>query len=194
IFIGAVFTLFIKNNTWKATGQIFLSIGFIFFGIGVITSSLEPLSESEAFLNYLVNLAEHPVLLFIIGIIITALMHSSAAMIIIGIAFVTSDVLSIGAVLTLVLGANVGDTLPVLISSLPSQSDGKKLAIFNFIFKAIGAVISMFLLTIIIDWIEFFPGDPERRIAHFHTLLNIAVTLLFFPLLPWVAKLFSKFI
>src|SRR5699024_5483410 len=38
IFIGAVFTMFIQNNTWKATGQIFLSIGFIFFGIGVITS------------------------------------------------------------------------------------------------------------------------------------------------------------
>lgn len=192
IFIGAVFTMFIKHNTWKAIGQIFLSVGFIFFGIGVITSSLEPLSESQEVLNFLIDLAQQPFLLFLIGIIFTALMHSSAAMIIIGIAFVSSGVLTLPDVLPLVLGANVGDTLPVLISSLASQAEGKKLAVFNFMFKTIGALILMLLLTIIIDWVNLLPGDPERQIANFHTLLNIVIVLLFFPLLPFIAKLFNK--
>jgi len=194
IILGTICIMFISKNVWKAIGQIMLSIGFIFFGIGVITSSLEPMSESEEVLAFLVQLSEKPVLLALIGVVFTALMHSSAAMIIIGIAFVTSGVLPISAVLPLVLGANVGDTLPVLISSLASQSEGKKLAIFNFLFKGIGATIAMLLLVFITDWVEYLPGSPERQIANFHTLLNIAIALLFIPFLPWIAKLFRKFL
>src|SRR5690625_5510293 len=70
--------------------------------------------------------------------ILTAVMHSSVATIIIGIAFVTSDVLSLSAVLPLVLGANIGTTLPVVISSLASRAEGKKLALFYFSIKVIG--------------------------------------------------------
>lgn len=192
IIIGTIFIMFIKRTIFKTIGQILLSVGFIFFGIGVITSSLEPLSESQEVLDFLISLAEQPILLFIIGIIFTALMHSSAAMIIIGIAFVTSGVLSLPAVIPLVLGANVGDTLPVLVSSLAYQIEGKKLAIFNFLFKTIGAVVVLFLLPLITDWILFLPGAPERQVAHFHTLLNIFVVLLFLPLLPFVTKFLNK--
>src|SRR5690625_1904526 len=62
IFLGVVFSIFVKNNIWKSIGNILLSIGFIFFGIGLITSSLEPLSENEAILQFLLDLAESPVL------------------------------------------------------------------------------------------------------------------------------------
>lgn len=193
IFLGAVFIMFLNKNIWKSIGQIALSIGFIFFGIGVITSSLEPLSEKGAVLHFLVTLSQNPILFAIIGMIFTALMHSSAAMIIIGIAFVTSDVLTLPDVLPLVLGANVGATLPVVISSLASQLEGKKLALFYFLFKGIGVVIAMSLLAFITDWIHYLPGNPARQIAHFHTSFNIAIAMLFFPFLPWIATLFKRF-
>lgn len=192
IFLGAIFMIFVKRTLWQTIGQIALSIGFIFFGIGVITSSLEPLSETEGVLHFLVQLSENPILFALIGMVSTALMHSSAAMIIIGIAFVTSDVLSLSAVLPLVLGANVGATLPVVVSSLASHLEGKKLALFYFLFKGIGVVLAMTLLTWINDLVTFLPGNPERQIAHFHTLFNIAITVLFFPFLPWIARLFER--
>lgn len=192
IFLGAVFMIFVNKNAWKSIGQIALSIGFVFFGIDVITSSLEPLSESEGVLHFLITLSENPILFALIGMVFTALMHSSAAMIIIGIAFVTSDVLSLQAVLPLVLGANVGATLPVVVSSLASQIEGKKLALFYFLFKGIGVVIAMSLLVFITNWVELLPGSPERQIAHFHTLFNIANAVLFFPFLPWIARVFKR--
>src|SRR5690625_4954096 len=114
IFLGVVFIMFIKKSKWRSVGNIVLSIGFIFFGIGVISSSLIPLSENELILYYLISLSEKPILFALVGMIFTALIHSSAAMIIIGIALVTSDVLSISAVLPLVLGANVGDRKSVV--------------------------------------------------------------------------------
>src|SRR5699024_7455244 len=143
-------------------------------------------------LAFLVQLSERPILLALIGVAFTALMHSSAAMIIIGITFVTSDVLTLSAVLPLVIGANVGDTFPILITTFAPQSEVKKLAIYYFLFKRIRATISMLLFVFITDWVEYLPGSPERQIANFHTLLNIAIALLFVPFLPWIAKIFRK--
>lgn len=192
IFLGVIFSIFLKRALWKNIGNILLSIGFIFFGIGLITSSLEPLSENETVLQLLISLAESPILLTLIAIVLTALMHSSAAVIIIGIAFVSSGVLSLTAVLPLVLGANVGSTIPVLISSLTSRLEGKKLAVFYFLLKTIGVIITFPLLYFIVDYVQLLPGNPERQIAHFHTLFNIAIVILFFPFLSLIAKLFQK--
>lgn len=192
IFIGVVLILFIKHHTWRSIGHITLSIGFIFFGIGLITSSLEPLSENKNVLDFLINLSGKPLIFALIAMVFTALMHSSAAMIIIGIAFVSSGVLSLPAVIPLVLGANVGSTIPVIISSLASRIEGKKLALFYFIIKTIGVTILMLLLVWVTDWVQLLPGGDERKIAHFHTLFNIFVALLFFPLLPWMAKIFKR--
>lgn len=192
IFIGVIFLLFIKKRAWKNIGSISLSIGFIFFGIGTITTAMEPLSESSEMLAYLTNISTNPLLFAFIAMLLTALMHSSAAMIIIGIAFVKSDVLSVEAVLPLVLGANVGSTLPVIISSIASSWEGRKLALFNFIFKGTGVILAMILLGKLKDFIPYLPGGIERQIAHFHTLFNITIAIIFLPLIPFIYRLFTK--
>ncbi|RIU94841.1 Na/Pi cotransporter family protein [Oceanobacillus picturae] len=192
IFLGAISSIFVRKYIWKSIGQILLSVGFVFFGIGMITTSLLPLGENEIIVHILVNLSGTPLLFLIIGSVLAALMHSSAAVIIIGIAFVTTDVLTLSSVLSLVLGANLGATLPVIASSLASKIDGKKLALFYFLFKGIGVMIAMCLLSFIDSWVEQFPGETERQIAHFHTLFNITIVILFFPFTPWIANLFER--
>src|SRR5690625_5268317 len=57
IFLGVVLIMFIKHSKWRSVGNIVLSIGFIFFGIGVISSSLIPLSENELILYYQIGRA-----------------------------------------------------------------------------------------------------------------------------------------
>ncbi|WP_066190645.1 Na/Pi cotransporter family protein [Gracilibacillus timonensis] len=193
IFIGAIFFIFVRHSIYKTIGQTMLSVGFIFFGIGLITNSLEPLSKNEAILNVLVQLSESPILLTLVSMLLTALMHSSAAMIVIGIAFVTSNILSVQAVLPLVLGANLGATLPVLVSSLSSKPEGKKLALFYFLFKTIGVTAALLILTFNNQWIGMLPGNAERQIANFHTFFNIFIAIIFFPFLPWIAQLFKRF-
>ncbi len=192
IFLGVIFSMFLKKNFFKNLGSILLSIGFIFFGIGLITSSVEPLSENASVLQFLVDLAENPILFTIIAMLLTALMHSSAAVIIIGIAFVTSDVLTLPAVLPLILGANIGSTIPVVISSLASRLEGKKLAFFYFFFKTTGVIVTLPLLFLLTDAIQMLPGSPERQIAHFHTLFNIGIVILFFPFISLIAKAFQR--
>src|SRR5699024_12768150 len=127
----------------------------------------------------------NPLLFAFIAMLLTALMHSSAAMIIIGIAFVKSDVLSVEAVLPLVLGANVGSTLPVIISSIASSWEGRKLALFNFLFTGTGVILAMILLGKLKEFIPYLSGGMERQISHFHTLFNITIDIIFHPRIPY---------
>src|SRR5699024_4742954 len=152
---------------------------------------LEPLSENQDVLSYLTNISSNPVLFALLAMVFTALMHSSAAMIIIGIAFVQSDVLTLEAVIPLVLGANVGSTFPAVISSFASTGEGRKLALFNVLFKGTGVVLALSGLTWVIDVIPFLSSSSSRQIANFHTLFNIAIAMLFFPLVPLIDRLFS---
>lgn len=193
IFLGVVFIMFVKRSAWKSIGAIILSIGFIFFGIGHITDSLQPLSENAQVLEFLVTLADNPILFAAIAIVFTALMHSSAAMIIIGIAFVTSGVLTVPDIIPLVLGANIGSTIPVVISGLAYRGEGRKVGLFYFFFKTVGAVLAMALLVFLVDLVPMLPGSAERQIAHFHTLFNITIAFMFFPFLPLIAKMFRRF-
>src|SRR5699024_79666 len=190
IFIGAIFIMFLKKQLYQNVGSISLSIGFIFFGIGTITSSLEPLSENQEVLSYLTSISANPVIFALLSMILTALMHSSAAMIIIGIAFVQSDVLTLEAIIPLVLGANIGSTFPAVISSFASTGEGRKLALFNVLFKGTGVILALLGLTWVIDIIPFLSDSSGRQIANFHTLFNIAIAMLFFPLVPLIKRLF----
>ncbi|MDY0394032.1 Na/Pi cotransporter family protein [Virgibacillus halophilus] len=192
IFLGAVFIIFVKQSNWKVIGLLLLSIGFIFFGIHMISSSLEPLSENPHFLHSLTSISKNPLLFGLIAMVLTVLFHSSAAMIVIGIAFVSTGVLSVHAILPLVIGANVGSTIPVIVTSLTTNLEGKKLAIFNFVFKCSGAILAFVLLPWLTHYVDLLPGNAERQIANFHTLFNIIIAALFFPLLPLVARVFEK--
>ncbi|HEY4599702.1 MAG TPA: Na/Pi cotransporter family protein [Cerasibacillus sp.] len=192
IFLGVIFIIFVRHNRWNTTGVILLSIGFIFFGIHLISSSLEPLSKEQQLLDVLLNISDMPIAFAFISMILTAIFHSSAAMIIIGIAFVSNGVLTVEAIIPLVLGANVGSTIPVLLSSATSNRKGKKLAVFYFSFKLIGVVIAFLGLNFLLPYLGLIPGSPERQIAHFHTLFNLGIAFLFLPFLPAIAKLFKK--
>ncbi|MFK4996779.1 Na/Pi symporter [Bacillus sp. N9] len=137
-FSWRYFYHFLKRGRWKLIGTILLSIGFIFLGIHLISSSLDPLSKNLYFLEMLVYISKSPLLFALIAMLLTALFHSSAAMIIIGIAFVTTGILSVQTIIPLVIGANVGSTIPVIMTSLATNKEGKKLASFYFLLKRLG--------------------------------------------------------
>jgi len=193
IFLGAIITIFIKHSKWKNSGLILLSIGFIFYGIHLISSSVSPVSSYEAVIDALLYVSGQPILFAFLAMLLAALFHSSAAVILIGIAFIDNGILAVEVIIPLILGANVGSTIPVVVSSLSLSLEGKKLAVFTFLFNFSGAVLFLILLSFMMKGIGLLPGDPGRQVAHFHTLFNVVNALIFLPLLPLVAKGFKLF-
>ena len=86
LFLGAVIALFLKKPVVRHIGSIILGFGMLFVGIGMIKSSIAPLSDSPGFIRVLSALS-HPAAAVLFGVVFTALLQSSSSSVVIFQAF-----------------------------------------------------------------------------------------------------------
>src|SRR5699024_8608355 len=102
-----------------------------------------------------------------------------------------------GLAYALVLGANLGTAVnPVLEGSNVNDPASRRLPVGNLGTRVAGCVLGLALLPWIPAAMDVLTSDASRAVANFHTLFNIAVALLFFPLLEpyaaFVTRMFPK--
>lgn len=115
------------------------------------------------------------------GAILTALIHSSAAVIAMTMGLVAAGALPVEFGIAMVIGSNVGTCITPLIASVGSTRSGQFVAWSHVILNALGAVVFMPL----IPWLEaaaaWISNDPGAQIAHTQTIFNVICSLLALP-------------
>ncbi|WEG16355.1 Na/Pi cotransporter family protein [Alkalihalophilus pseudofirmus] len=194
IFLGVIFLVFISTDRVKPAGEVLLGLGLVLFGISYLSQAVSPLANDPFITEWMLRLTSQPIWLFLLSVGVTAALHSSVAMIIIGISFYSAGAMGYEEVIWLVLGANVGSTVPVLIASFSVSREGKRVAFAYLVMKlSIVVVVGMMLLIFPVISI-FIPGEAERQIANFHTAFNIFLALCWLPFLALLAKLMTRFL
>ena len=199
--VGMFMTMFSKNEKVKTAGSAVAALGLIFVGLKFVSGALSFKEGTPAYsaASNLLSKVTFPLLLLLIGIIITALVQSSMAVTAIIIAM-TGAGLVIGdggnAALFIIIGSNIGTCVTALISSLGANTAAKRAALIHFMFNLFGAIIFTVILW---AWRGFsstvlepiFPTNKSMQIALFHTLFNVVNTLLFLPFIKgfvWLAE------
>ena len=128
------------------------------------------------------RLADDPILAVIVGALLTWLVHSSVAMVLLVISLTSAAMLSAPLGMALVLGANIGSGLIPIGLSLALARCGEARAVRQFRLPARrrargapGPVVSRPTASPRLE------SDPARQIANFHTLFNLALALVFLP-------------
>ncbi len=191
IAIGFGLSKLKTRSPMKYFGQALLGVGLIFFGLNILTIGTYPLKSMTTFKIILNFLGGNFLLSLLIGAIITALIHSSAATIGLVMSLAMSGNIDIQKSIPFILGANIGTCVTGLLVSLNSKAIGKQIAISNFVYKIIGVLIIIPFLDKITLLIKFLPGDTSHSVANVHTLFNIMVAFVFLPILPlteWAIK------
>ena len=107
--------------------------------------------------------------------------------------FANQGVIPPHAAFALVLGANLGTAInPLLESGVSGDPAAKRLPIGNLINRVVGCALGLAALSWIGPKLIAIDPDPGRAVADFHTAFNIALALLFFPLLNPFAKLLVR--
>ncbi len=192
-FIGFLLSLF-KNEKVRGAGGVMLGFGFIFIGLMLMTQAVENFKNYVWFRNLF--LVENPFLLFINGLLITAVIQSSSVatgmMVVLG----SLGLLPFEKSVFLILGSNVGTCLPVIIAGADKSDEARKAALFNIIFNIIGSALFFVPLMVLgknISVLPFFGKIPiGRKIANFHTFFNLMVCLILLPILKPVCLLTEK--
>jgi len=193
--IGALINVFTNKEKLKTVGNIFSGLGLIFVGLILMQQSMIFL-KSEPIVVELLESIKNPFLLFVIGIIFTALIQSSSAITSIIISMAAAGILIGGggnAVLFIILGSNIGSCATSLLSSIGASTNAKRSSIIHLLFNTFGALIFFVLLVI---WKDFMDvtfaklfAQPATQIAMFHTFFNVVCACLFLPFTKVLVRL-----
>lgn len=193
IFIGLIlFLIYKKRPLRKQTGCILLGIGFLFYGLDLLTSNLETLFFLPNIYPYLVCFNHSSLLGFVTGTFVSSLIQSSSASIGIVQELYQAEAIGLATSVAFMLGANIGTTLTGLVASISGNKDAKKAAIINTIFNLIGSVLFMIFLTPYLYFIQhlsvFLSLNKSAEIALSHILYNLITVLLFFVFAHYYIK------
>ena len=182
-FIGIGLIMLSKKSKLKDVGNSFLGFAILMYGMMLMSSSVAPLSDSPAFMNALTAF-NNPILGVLVGLVVTAVIQSSAASIGMMQAISMTGGLTYGMAIPIIMGQNIGTCATALLSSIGVSRNAKRVSVIHLSFNIIGTVFFMVLYFALHALLDFsftdLPASPVG-IALCHSIFNIATTALLLP-------------
>ncbi len=182
-----VFFIYIKRNRHvQYLGQSLLGFGLIFLGLQILSDSTEPLRSFPLFVETMASLGTHPLVGIVVSAIFTGIIQSSAATIGIAMVLAAQGLLDLGAVIPIILGADIGTCSTALLSSIGSSREGKRVAVAHLLYNLIGTALIYPFMGLFREGILLlsnpFTTSISRQIANGHMLFKVFNTMIFLPL------------
>ena len=183
-FIGIALMVFLKNPKVHHIGSILAGLGILFIGMDMMSAAMEPLRDSQAFVE-LVSTFSNPLVGILTGAIFTAIIQSSSASVGILQALAMSGVVSLPTAVYVLFGQNIGTCITAVLASIGTSRNAKRTTIIHLSFNVIGTALFTIIcvaspaLTNFVQSIT--PDNAAAQIANMHTLFNVVTTLLLLP-------------
>ena len=190
-FIGIILYFFCRKQSQKNVGLILLAFSVLMSGMQAMSSAMDPLKDNEAFLQF-ISAASNPAVSLIIGLIVTAVIQSSSASIGILQALSITGAISYEVAIPMVLGMCIGACVPVLLSAIGANPNGKRTAVIYLYFNIVGSVLFMapfYLAHLFMDFDFMALPASAFGIAVFNTVFKVAATLVQLPFTRLLVRL-----
>ena len=207
--LGAFITMLGKKDRTKTIGNALTGFGILFLGLECMSLAIKNPDSNGNLVVYdtIKNVLQNVngtgawIILFLLGIILTALVQSSSLITTIIIQLVGAGIY-IGAgddatcltnnVLFLILGSNIGSCVTALMSSMGAGTNAKRASVIHLLFNTFGSILFAVLLLLWpnfmeVTFVKWFKGE-STQIAMFHTFFNTICTLIFLPFISVFVK------
>jgi len=194
--VGALVRLAWPSERGKRIGFTIFGFGMLFFGLGLMGSSVAPLARSPKWSDWLASLGEVPVWGAAAGCVFTLVIQSSSAAVGTAIELAREGVLPLKAGVAIMLGAEIGTVSDTLIATIGRSREAVRTAIFHLLFNSATVAAGLALINPLI-WISenITPGAGEARyIANAHVLFNVIGVFSVVWFTPWIARGLKKLI
>lgn len=195
IFIGSMMLLFSKRKKQGYIGEITLGFGMLFFGLMLMGDALKVLKNIQEFHDLTIAMSTHPWWAVGGGIIMTAVIQSSSAMIGIVQKIYEAGGMPFAAAIPFVFGSNIGTTITAALAAMGGSLASRRAAGVHTLFNVLMTIVSVLLLPLYIIGVGYltsiFELQPMMQIAVAHIIFNLVGTILFYPFikqLVWIIK------
>ena len=174
-------------------GRVGIGLGLMLIALQHLLTMITPYEDVPSLRVLLGAITTDPLIDILLAAGLTWAAHSSVAIVLLIMTFAAQGVIPPHAAFALVLGANLGTAInPLIESGVSGDPAAKRLPIGNLINRIVGCALGLAALNWIGPKLVAFEPDPARAVADFHTAFNIALALLFFPVLTPLAKLLIR--
>jgi phosphate:Na+ symporter len=193
IGIGGLGIIFLgQSEKYSNVSKLLVGFGFLFTGLDYMKQSVETLTSNFD----LSSIPDYGILVYLLlGIVMTAVMQSSSATMAVILTALDAAILEFDSAAAMVIGANVGTTVTILLGSLGAAPIKKRVAYSHFAFNLITAILALILMPVLVYLVlDVFPLQDNMVIglALFHTFFNLLGVLIFLPFIGLFAKLLVK--
>jgi len=208
IGIGFLLQTLAKSQKPKSIGSIILGFGLLFVGIGFMKDAFAPIKGSSEVQEVLIWIGQNPILAVLAGTILTMLLQSSSASIMIiqvmafqGL-FGTDWEVAAKVAIPFILGDNIGTTITAEIASIQTSRNAKRVARGHTMFNVIGVIYMLPLVwfglfgkavSLITPW-TLTQSTIMAELAFAHSMFNVCNAAIFTAALPWLEKIVLKIV
>ncbi|MES9897806.1 MAG: Na/Pi symporter [Sedimenticola sp.] len=199
MLVFGVVLIFQKSKSLKGFGYILAGLGFLFLGIHHMKEGFEAFQNQISLTDYAMEGFAGVLVFTLIGIVATIIMQSSHATLVLIITALSVQQVTYDNALALAIGANVGTTITAVIGSLTSNTEGKRLALADVLFKVAAGIVFMLMMNQIIGMVDMIASviglaedDYTLKLAVFHTIFNVAGVIIMVPFVNQLVQLVTN--
>ncbi|MBX2886052.1 MAG: Na/Pi cotransporter family protein [Granulosicoccus sp.] len=185
--VGGGFFIKSDRKQLKQAGRIILGIAFILVSLRFLRETMIPIQNSDFLPGFAAYLEKDLVTGFIAGALLTFVMHSSVATILMCVTFVSIGALPLAAGVALVMGANLGSALIPMWLGRNMNVEARRVPLANLLLRGTGAILALYAFSRLPMPQWLIGGNHAQSLINIHILFNCLLMLL----LPF-SRLFER--
>ena len=197
-----VILMFFKKELVKNIGEVLAGLGILFFGLATMSGAIKNNEDLINGIQTFVSSVNFPLLLLLIGAVVTALLQSSSASIGLTVAMVGSGAIQFQDAIYLVLGATIGTVITLLIQTIGGNVNVKRTGLIVLIIRVLAALVALAICWPLGNYIatgfNAMFGDTKEghalALAIFHIIYNVIFMLAALPFIGPLEKIANKVI
>lgn len=178
--VGAIIHTFYSNKPkLKQLSLCLIGMALLFSGLDFMKTSISEFGASFDVKKY-VDFGAYG--FFVVGFILTAIIQSSSASMVITLSALNANLISFEAASGMVIGSDLGTTITVFLGTIKASGDKKRVALSHFLFNLVTDLTALILLHPLLAFVSLVGiEDPLVGIVFFHSSFNVLGIFLFIP-------------
>ena len=189
--VGIVLRMFSKSQTKRHIGDILMGFAVLMFGMSAMSGAVSPLRSDPTFLRILTTFS-NPMRGILFGTLFTCVLQSASAAVGILQALASTGVIDFSMALPIIMGIAIGAALPVLLSAIGANVDGKRTAMVYLVVEVVGVIFwaaAFYLVNAFVHFDFMSMTMSSVSIAFVNTLFRFVKVVILLPFIDLIERL-----
>lgn len=192
LLLGYVMFQWNISKRGRSIGRACIGLGLMLTALAMIVDVSGELRTSQTVPLLIEALSDEPTLSILLAALLTWVVHSSMAVVLMIATLTTTGAISGPAALYLLLGANLGAAIPALVASMSEPMAGRRVPVGNLLFRGTGVLCLVWFVPWFYANMSSADLDDKAIVILGHLAFNLSVAFVALPFTGVVSRFLGR--